>query len=180
MTSSPSAIKLPVIEATPSTFKDYGQIISPSPDGTDFGPQDAQLDLTKGIPRFYIMHLQDRPFEFSTITHHANVTQCLGAIGGGVWYLGVAKGSIVNPDEMEMESVIWEKKVVQSKCGHQYVAPVVEDVCVFRFSGAMFVKLDVGTWHAGPLFKEESMDFYNLELSDTNAKNFGSCCSFSD
>ena len=28
----------------------------------------------------------------------------------------------------------------------------------------------MGTWHAGPLFAEEigQMDFYNLELADTN------------
>jgi hypothetical protein len=40
------------IEATPSTFKDYGQVIEPSPDHQGFGPHDAQLDLTQGIPRF--------------------------------------------------------------------------------------------------------------------------------
>jgi hypothetical protein len=26
----------------------------------------------------------------------------------------------------------------------------------------------VGTWHAGPLFDQPAIDFYNLELSDTN------------
>ncbi|MBD0313443.1 MAG: Ureidoglycolate hydrolase, partial [Microcoleus sp. T3-bin5] len=28
--------------------------------------------------------------------------------------------------------------------------------------------LDVGTWHAGPYFDADFVDFYNLELSDTN------------
>jgi hypothetical protein len=42
------------IEATPSTFKEYGQVIEASPDGEEFGPNDAQLDLTQGIPRFSI------------------------------------------------------------------------------------------------------------------------------
>lgn len=32
-----------------------------------------------------------------------------------------------------------------------------------------FIKLNPGTWHAGPHFEtREYMDFYNLELSDTN------------
>lgn len=32
-----------------------------------------------------------------------------------------------------------------------------------------FVKMDPGLWHAGPFFDgAEGMDFYNLELSDTN------------
>ena len=29
-------------------------------------------------------------------------------------------------------------------------------------------KLEVATWHAGPYFEHEFVDFYNLELSDTN------------
>jgi len=41
------------IEATPATFKDYGQVIEASPDGGGYGPNDAQLDLTQGIPRFF-------------------------------------------------------------------------------------------------------------------------------
>ncbi|KAF2566137.1 hypothetical protein F2Q68_00027999, partial [Brassica cretica] len=36
------------------------------------------------------------------------------------------------------------------------------------FSGPKFVKLNRGTWHVGPLFSDSSMDFYNLELSNTN------------
>ncbi|KAF9598405.1 hypothetical protein IFM89_027838 [Coptis chinensis] len=113
------------------------------------------------------MHLQDRPFEFSKITHHANVTQCLGSIGGHAWYLGVAKPSIVVISSDEISN---SKKVVKSSCagGHYYVPPVVEDVRVFRISGNKFVKLHRGTWHAGPLFKGDTMDFYNLELSNTN------------
>jgi len=34
--------------------------------------------------------------------------------------------------------------------------------------GDCFIKLEVGTWHAGPLFDQPAIDFYNLELSDTN------------
>ncbi|KAG9160189.1 hypothetical protein Leryth_023213 [Lithospermum erythrorhizon] len=114
---------------------------------------------------FYIMHIEDRPLDFSTITHHASVTQCLGSIGGHVWYLGVAKPSIVDPVDTKGTM---GADVVESHCGHFYVPPAVEDVRVFRISGSKFVKLNHGTWHAGPLFKPHAMDFYNLELTNTN------------
>uniref|UniRef100_A0A7N0UF42 Ureidoglycolate hydrolase n=1 Tax=Kalanchoe fedtschenkoi TaxID=63787 RepID=A0A7N0UF42_KALFE len=135
--SPTTQVKLKPVEATPETFEDYGQIIESSKDGEEFGPRDAQLDLSKGVPRFYIMRLTERKLKFSTITHHASVTQCLGAIGGGVWFLGVARPSIVEVDASEHE-------------------------------GPKFLKLHRGTWHAGPLFLDETMDFYNLELSNTN------------
>ncbi|XP_065869999.1 uncharacterized protein [Euphorbia lathyris] len=160
---TPASINLKSIEATPESFKEYGQVIEASADGEEFGPQDAQLDLSLGIPRFYIMHLENRPLEFSTITHHASVTQCLGSIGGDEWYLGLAKPSIVKWNETKGDD-----KIVQSRSGHLYVPPAVEEVKVFKISGPKFVKLDRGTWHAGPMFKADSMDFYNLELSNTN------------
>ena len=47
----PSIVKLKPIETTPETFKEFGQVIGASPDGEKFGPQDAQLDLSRGIPR---------------------------------------------------------------------------------------------------------------------------------
>lgn len=114
------------------------------------------------------MNLQGRPLKFSTITHHASVTQCLGSIGGHVWYLGVAKPSIVESKDSEGNNV------VQSHCasGHFYVPPAVADVRVFKITGPKFLKLNIGTWHAGPLFRAGTMDFYNLELSDTNV-SFG-------
>lgn len=163
--SKPQPVNMKVvkpIEATPESFKEYGQVIEAWPDGEEFDPKDAQLNLSQGIPRFYIMKLEKRSLKFSTITHHAKVTQCLGSIGGGVWYLGVAKPSIVETKENAGSDAM------QSKCGHFYVPPAVDKVQVFRISGSKFIKLNIGTWHAGPLFKPETMDFYNLELSDTN------------
>jgi len=47
-------VTIKAIEATPANFKDYGQVVEPSPDSRGFGPHDAQLDLTQGIPRFSI------------------------------------------------------------------------------------------------------------------------------
>lgn len=165
--SSPVVVKLKAIEATPASFAEYGQVIEASPDGEEFGPNDAQLDLSRGIPRFYIMHLEKRPLKFSTITHHASVTQCLGSIGGHVWYLGVAKPSILTMSSSEIEEEAGSV-VKKSHSGHFYVPPAVDDVRVFRVEGPKFLKLNRGTWHAGPLFKADSMDFYNLELSNTN------------
>ncbi|KAL6010414.1 hypothetical protein ACLOJK_000846 [Asimina triloba] len=160
-----ATLKLKAIEATPATFEEYGQVVEVSPDGQEFGPSDAQLELHRGTPRFYIMNLQDRKLEFSTITHHASVTQCLGSIGGIEWFLGVAKASILDKDEVCTGT---GSKIVQSKCGHCYVPPAPSDVRVFRIVGPKFLKLNVGTWHAGPLFRAKTMDFYNLELSNTN------------
>ncbi|XP_052199285.1 uncharacterized protein LOC127806195 [Diospyros lotus] len=161
----PTMLKLKPIEATPESFVEFGQVIEASPDGEEYGPWDAQLDLSRGIPRFYIMHLEDRPLEFSTITHHASVTQCLGAIGGNVWYLGVAKPSIVDSSEIKADKAL---NVARSHCGHFYIPPAIDDVHVFRIAGPKFLKLNCGTWHAGPLFKSDALDFYNLELSNTN------------
>lgn len=115
--------------------------------------------------RFYIMRLEKRSLKFASITHHASVTQCLGSIGGHVWYLGVAKSSIVDSNETKDNT---GKKIVQSRSGHSYVPPDIEDIQVFKVSGSKFLKLNRGTWHAGPLFNADTMDFYNLELSNTN------------
>uniref|UniRef100_A0A1J3JUN3 Ureidoglycolate hydrolase n=1 Tax=Noccaea caerulescens TaxID=107243 RepID=A0A1J3JUN3_NOCCA len=164
MAESPVEVNLIPVEATSESFRDYGQIIEASRDGDHFGPNDAQLDLSRGIPRFYIMRLQDGSFGFSNITHHANVTQCLGSIGGHVWYLGVVKPSLIEDDGSKKVD-----NVESGSGGHLYVPPAIEEVRLFRISGQKFVKLNRGTWHAGPLFRDSSMDFYNLELSDTNA-----------
>ncbi|KAK2457735.1 ureidoglycolate hydrolase [Trifolium repens] len=167
---SVKVVTVKAIEATPSSFKDYGQVIEPTPDNHIFGPHDAQLDLTQGIPRLSIMHLQNCPLKFSSITHHANVTQCLGAaIDSNVWYLAVAKPSVVDSNEIENDS---GKTIVKSRSGHFYVPPAIEDVQVFKVSGPKFLKLNRGTWHAGPLFTTDAMNFYNLELTDTNAIDF--------
>lgn len=50
--------------------------------------------------------------------------------------------------------------------------PNIEDIEVFEIRGDVLVRLDVGVWHAGPLFHGvEYMDFLNLELSDTNVRD---------
>jgi ureidoglycolate hydrolase len=168
-------IKLKPTKLTPENWKPYGQIVGPSFDGKEFDSDDAQLDLSGGIPRFYIMHLEDRKsLTFDRITHHASVTQCLGSIGGRPWYLGVAPASVVQTSGEPHNSGVQQPPGVNSlwsKAGHSYTPPAPEDVRVFRVDGPQFLKLHAGTWHAGPYFTSDSMNFYNLELSGTNVSN---------
>ena len=51
---------------------------------------------------------------------------------------------------------------------NQEPQPELAKMKAFRIAGDCFIKLNVGTWHAGPYFEHEVVDFYNLELSDTN------------
>lgn len=141
------------IQALPITaeaFRPFGQVIMPQPDDTPFNPQDAQLDLQNGTPRFYIMQLHQRGRRFHDITRHESCTQCLGALEGHEWFLGVAPP------------------------GNQ-PKPRIEDIQVFQIPGNCFVKLAVGTWHAGPYFDADTVNFYNLELSDTNVVDHTTC-----
>ena len=129
---------------TQENFRPYGQVISASEDGKSFDAEDAQLNLQNGTPRFYIMRLHKRGRKFNKITRHVQCTQCLGSLEGKDWLIAVA------PPNNETEQ------------------PALEDIAAFRIPGNCFIKLEIGTWHAGPYFEHEFVDFYNLELSDTN------------
>jgi len=111
------------------------------------------------------MRLKNRTWQFDAVTHHANTTHCLGSLHGLPWYIGVAGSTIIGATE----------RVDPDKCsqilkadGYEYLPPAVEDIRLFRVDGSRFLKLHVGTWHAAPLFQEPYMEFYNLELSNTN------------
>jgi ureidoglycolate hydrolase len=67
----------------------------------------------------------------------------LGSLAGREWLIAVA------PPSLSQE-------------------PALEAIRAFRIPGNCFIKLEVGTWHAGPYFDGHFIDFYNLELSDTN------------
>lgn len=131
-------------------FQLYGQLIVATEDGAPYGVNDAQLRLQNGIPRFYIMRLSRKGLKFSQITRHAQCTQCLGSLEGKDWIIAVAPPS-------------------------QTSHPALETIAAFRVPGNCFIKLDVGTWHAGPYFEHEFVDFYNLELSDTNVVDHDTC-----
>jgi hypothetical protein len=60
-----------------------------------------------------------------------------------------------------------------SEMGLPQVEP--ETINAFRIPGNCFIKLNRGTWHAGPYFEHAFVDFYNLELSDTNINDHFTC-----
>ncbi len=130
-------------------FQPFGQVIFPSADGIPYGLQDAQLQLGKGTPRFYIMHLEAKGLHFHTITRHQQCTQCLGALKGQDWLMAVAPPSEGQPNP--------------------------EEIVAFQIPGNCFINLKIGTWHAGPYFEQAAVDFYNLELSDTNVMDHETC-----
>jgi len=151
MTTSPTTLKsLKAEPITPENFAPFGQVIFPSQDGAAYGSDDAQLKLDEGIPRFYIMRLEAKGRKFHSITRHRRCTQCLGALAGAEWLMGVAPpGDAADPDP--------------------------ETIRAFHIPGNCFIKLHVGTWHAGPLFDAPVVDFYNLELSDTTVVDHQTC-----
>ena len=141
---------LPAPWISSETFAPYGQVIWATDDGKPYDLQDAQLILDRGTPRFYIMRLHQNGRRFTAITRHQNCTQCLGSLEGKDWFLGVAP-----PSE-------------RSK-------PDLNEIRAFHIPGNCFIKLHLGTWHAGPYIDGEWVDFYNLELSDTNVIDHHTC-----
>jgi ureidoglycolate lyase len=138
---------LPARPITREAFAPFGDLIAPTADGGPFGSQDAALDLTRGTPRLYIMRLPPRGLVFRQITRHRNVTQCLAAMGGKSWLMAVAPPDAVDDPDAE---------------------PALTDIAAFVVPGSVAIKLHRGTWHAGPFFENEDIDFLNLELSNTN------------
>jgi ureidoglycolate hydrolase len=150
MTSTASRRQLPVQRITAEVFRPYGQVIFASADGKAYGTEDAQLHLESGTPRFYIMQLHHRGRTFSRITRHQQCTQCLGSLAGKEWLIAVAPPGSADK-------------------------PALEAIVAFQIPGNCFIKLEVGTWHAGPYFDHDQVDFYNLELSDTNITDHDTC-----
>ncbi|AUT00939.1 Ureidoglycolate hydrolase [Nostoc sp. CENA543] len=144
MNKTKTVEKLQAQWISPENFQRYGQVIFPSRDGKTFDNEDAQLNLQNGTPRFYIMHLQKRGRKFHKITRHLQCTQCLGSLEGKDWLMAVC------PPYNDL------------------VEPVLAEIAAFRIPGNCFIKLNAGTWHAGPYFEHDFVDFYNLELADTN------------
>ena len=130
-----------------AAFQPFGQVVWPEEDGTPYEVPlyDASLDLSAGQPRFYMMRIPPRGLEMDRITYHADVTQCLASMQDSTWHLVVAEPSDLSKP------------------------PTAEQLHAFAFKGGCIVKLNKGTWHAGPLFDGEyEIAFYNLELADTN------------
>jgi len=129
---------------TPEAFAPFGFVVEPGQDGAPDPASGAAvpLDLSQGTPRFYIMRLAPRGLVFDRITYHDRVTQTLGAMGWRDWYMAVAPPWTAEPSAATM------------RC--------------FHIPGDVAVRLNKGTWHAGPYFDGKACDFFNLELDDTN------------
>jgi ureidoglycolate lyase len=147
-------IDLPLQPLDAAAFAPFGQVIAPTPDGRPFGPDDAQLELNRGIPRFYMMTLKRRELVFNVITRHISVTQCLASVGGKSWLMAVAP-----PNDPDDPSKMPDPAAIRA----------------FLIPGTVAIKLHRSTWHAGPFFKDPTLDFLNLELSDTNKVDHFSC-----
>jgi ureidoglycolate hydrolase len=142
--SQPSLLKQIDAEwITSASFQPYGQLITPCEDGKLYNQTDAQLNLNHGVPRFYLMRLHQQGRKFHQITRHQQCTQCLGSLEGKDWFIAVAP-----PSQAEY--------------------PDLERIAAFRIPGNCFIKLEMGTWHSGPYFDHDFVNFYNLELKDTN------------
>ncbi len=126
-------------------FDPFGVVLTPMEDGTPFTAEEAVLDVSGGIPRFYLMHLDDKPAAFVRVTRHLETTQTLMAVGDVEWTIAVAAPGI---DE-----------------------PGLDDLRAFRIPPRTAITMRKGTWHAGPFFADPSMDFVNLELDDTNVSD---------
>lgn len=132
---------------TPEAFAPFGVALVPMEDGTPFTEDEAVLDLSAGTPRFYLMSLEDKPLHFTRITRHLQTTQTLMALGGAEWFIAVAPAG-----DLDVGAV-----------------PALDDIRVFRVSGDVAITLRKGTWHSGPYFEADALNFANVELSDTNA-----------
>ena len=133
--------------ATVANIALYGTLIEPAEDGVAFGAMDAVLHLVGGTPRFYILKLKKRPMAVTRITRHLAVTQALASLNGKRWYVLLAPPDA--PDNVD-------------------ALPDLQRLQAFCITGSQALVLHRSTWHAGPYFEEDEVDFVNLELSDTN------------
>lgn len=147
-------LELEVSSINYENFQPYGTLITAAEDGKPFGADEAQLDLSQGQPRFYIMQLPNRGLTFHQITRHLRVTQCLAAVGQDPWLLAVAP-----PADLD----------------HPEAVPALEAIRAFQIPADQAIQLHRGTWHAGPYFTASTMAFFNLELTDTNQVDHHSC-----
>jgi ureidoglycolate hydrolase len=150
----PETLDIPVQPLTADAFTPYGTVISPTEDGTEFGPHDAVLKLSAGTPRFYAMRLPNRGLLITRITRHRHVTQVLASASNTPWLIAVAP-----PPSDDVSDA----------------KPAIAEIRAFHIPGDTAIMLHQGTWHAGPLFQSFEEKFFNLELSDTNITDHWTC-----
>jgi len=137
--------RIAIATLTSEAFAPFGEVGGPLADG-GHAQGDVALDLSRGMPRFYIMRLAQRGLVFDVMARHDRVTQCLGAVDGEPWLMAVVPADFVQPG----------LAAIQAFC----IAP------------GCFIKLRLGTRQASPYFTEPVSDFYNLEMVDTNIADY--------
>ena len=140
-------------------FAPYGQIIRARPAGGQFddnpydpesGRDEAMLTLDNGVPRLWVMQLDGPRLTFTNLARHRRVSQCLGSLQEREWFIAVA------PPGDQADGA----------------KPDLGQLLAFRIAAGNVIKLNVGTWHAGPLFTHQECLFLNLENLDTNKRDF--------
>ncbi|MCS5706959.1 MAG: Ureidoglycolate hydrolase [Cyanobacteriota bacterium] len=135
-------------DPSPEAIAPYGQLVLPMPNGVDFGPGDAELQLDQGKPRFWLMALEHREPRVERLGRHSRCSQCLASADAKPWWIVLA------PPQPELTQ------------------PEPELVRLFRIPAGVILKLHPSSWHAGPYFPEAQALFFNLELADTNSSDF--------
>jgi ureidoglycolate lyase len=126
--------RITVAELTSEAFAPSGEVGAPHVDGGQAPLGDVALDLSRGMPRSYVMRLAQHGPVFEVMAPHDRLTQCLSAVDGEPWLVAP---SIAQP------------------------GPI--DISAFRILSARSIKLGPSTWHAGPYFPGPPRDLYNLE-----------------
>jgi ureidoglycolate hydrolase len=88
--------RIAIATLTSEAFAPFGEVGTPLADG-GHAAGDVALDLSRGLPRFYIMRLAQRGLVFDVMARHDRVTQCLGAVNGEPWLIAVAPAHIAQP-----------------------------------------------------------------------------------
>ncbi len=137
--------RIAVAQLTSEAFAPFGEVGAPHGDGGQ-APIDVALDLSHGTPWFCIMRLAQRGLVFEVVERRDRVTRCLGAVDGEPWLMAVVPADFVQPGLAAIQA--------------------------FCITPGCFIKLGLGTRHAGPYFTEPVSDFYNLPMVDTNIADY--------
>jgi hypothetical protein len=79
--------------------------------------QSPNLAVTRACPRrFYIMRLPKRGRRFRRITFHRQVTQCLGSLQPGHWFLVVAKPTLAVENYPKQQVRSCTRRAVVGEC----------------------------------------------------------------
>src|SRR5258706_4466977 len=88
--------RLAIATLTSEAFAPFGEVGRPLADG-GHAQGDVALDLSRGMPRFYIMRLAQRGLVFDVMARHDRVTQCLGAVDGEPWLMAALPTGLAPP-----------------------------------------------------------------------------------